>query len=566
MSVWSAEEKERLAAELERLELEQFQHNPSAPSSSGRNHNNNNNNQRTTGMKYYPSSQQSNNPNGLIKQYHHNNTHTQGGGHMHAASPQPPSPTPPASKTRTTSPKKMTTVVRTQSPPPKQQQYHHGGGAPSAPTTTLSNVYAKQSAWLHRKENNAQRMRREKEAQEIDQCTFRPRTNSAMVVPSAVSDAYHHQHQDVVSRLMISKEESDARLRKQRMDAERKTMQDCTFRPNIVDQQWTNFVSPRYLDNAMGKSPARLDTDCTFTPRINRTPNAARSRSVQQYLGDHVFDRLTSRKDLSRSPSSSTPSTNRYHKKVLTVEETQKFSQRMQEFSVRKQKKLLRTIEEEKMAAPFTPKVSKKSIEIAKTATPFSQRMQKKKHHEVPHNEDFHNETHEQRLLKECTFAPHINDYSSATMVPRSHTPDELCYHWNERREKKIAQARAEKSRREEEDLTFAPNTTHARTPRGSANSSIAHNVTATDGGGGRSMLLYPELYMQRLTAEQVRQERLRNEHQKSMVAKEMEQCTFRPAIHDAPKYVHTIAASMALAKKVRGDETTTPRHTFGYS
>ncbi|KAJ9466876.1 hypothetical protein DIPPA_01995 [Diplonema papillatum] len=46
----------------------------------------------------------------------------------------------------------------------------------------------------------------------------------------------------------------------------------------------------------------------------------------------------------------------------------------------------------------------------------------------------------------------------------------------------------------------------------------------------------------------------------------EQKQCTFRPAVHDAPAYIKTIAASVSLAKSPAARHVEPTKHTFGYS
>jgi hypothetical protein len=408
----------------------------------------------------------------------------------------------------------------------------------SAGATSLTNLYVKQTAWLHRKETNASRLRREKDSNELEACTFKPKVNRSKSVHQSGASC-----DDVVERLMVAKDESTARLRQQKQMENKRAMKECTFQPTILEEEWTDYVVPRYLDPTLAKSPLRMDGDCTFTPRINKKAYGERSTSTQRYLDDHVFLRLATAPVPSPAPTARAPS------KVLSAQDAKKFADRMQEFKNRQQRKVNRTIEEENAALQFTPRLAKKSTEIAKATTPFSQRLDRTHANNTSRGTT---QSYEARDAAECTFTPRINEYSSVSAVPRSHTPDELCYHWNDRRAKRLAAAREEQQRHELESITFAPRTT----------SPPPHcNVSSR-----KSMISQPTLYMQRVTAEQVRQERLQQEHRRVMQSKEMAECTFKPSIHEAPQYVHSIAASMALARKSKGERDIHPKHTFGYS
>jgi len=421
---------------------------------------------------------------------------------------------------------------------------------PSETHTSLTNQYVKQQKWLQRKQSHTLELRRDKESEELKQCTFQPNINRSR------SHAHPHRSStgDVVERLFDAHEEAAARLKQICQADEQRKMKECTFRPAIVEDAWTDFVAPRYFDPMVGPSPAQIGGDCTFTPRINKNISRAAQRSgsaTQRYLGEGVFHRLGQRRD--NHPNTPTPGvsgmTPPRSTKVLDAEQTKKFAERMQAFIVRHEKKVQRQKNEENSQNTFTPRLAKKTSEIAKKAAPFSARRDK---YHVSDRSRTHATPHDAIEAAACTFTPQINNFQPSSGVPRSHTPDELCYHWNERRQKRIDAARGERLRLELEGSTFTPRTS----------SPPAHcNVSSR-----KSMISNPALYMQRVTAERVRQERIQSEHRRFMQSAEMQECTFQPMVHDAPQYIHSIAASMAIARKQREHETKHRRHTFGYT
>ena len=108
---------------------------------------------------------------------------------------------------------------------------------PSETHTSLTNQYVKQQKWLQRKQSHTLELRRDKESEELKQCIFQPNINRSR------SHAHSHRSStgDVVERLFDAHEEAAARMKQIRQVDEQRKMKECTFRPAIVEDAWTDF-------------------------------------------------------------------------------------------------------------------------------------------------------------------------------------------------------------------------------------------------------------------------------------------------------------------------------------
>ncbi len=63
-------------------------------------------------------------------------------------------------------------------------------------------------------------------------------------------------------------------------------------------------------------------------------------------------------------------------------------------------------------------------------------------------------------------------------------------------------------------------------------------------------VLSEPDTYLARLAEEAAAKEELQEQRVRELELKEIEGCTFRPEVHDAPSFVKRIAASMRLVPR----------------
>ena len=66
---------------------------------------------------------------------------------------------------------------------------------------------------------------------------------------------------------------------------------------------------------------------------------------------------------------------------------------------------------------------------------------------------------------------------------------------------------------------------------------------------GRLNILSEPDTYIARVQQEQMENDKKMIQHQINQQDAELAECTFQPAIHEAPSYVQRIARSMALTR-----------------
>eukprot|EP00760_Papus_ankaliazontas_P032618 PhM_4_TR5907/c0_g1_i1/m.7648 len=268
VSVYSAEEKMRLAMELERLEAEHLHKPIGLPS-----HYNNTVHSAIAPRHHRQDDNANNYMNHHNSNHHHNNKTRNVSSHMR---PPPQGRTSDNDGTRTNN--RVSSPTKTQKPAGRGHDVDRSTTEDEqTPLRTrvvtparLSNMHAKHALWLSKRDARRAEMRADREHKELNECTFQPNVNAKYRSYSTT---------DVVDRLTTEHEERMAKKSIQRAAAEKESMQDCTFRPNIVADEWTERVTPRYLDpmEPNHRTPVRasggggFDEKCTFTPKINRS-------------------------------------------------------------------------------------------------------------------------------------------------------------------------------------------------------------------------------------------------------------------------------------------------------
>ncbi|KAA0146305.1 hypothetical protein FNF27_05486 [Cafeteria roenbergensis] len=208
----------------------------------------------------------------------------------------------------------------------------------------------------------------------------------------------------------------------------------------------------------------------------------------------------------------------------------QAFMQR-QEAALRRREEHAQAVREATQPA-FAPKLCKRSLDLvtAEDHGTFLERVRKtavRQEHEVLR------ERATRSRDPHCTFRPAINPVSAA--MP-ARTADELSRGDAIQRETRIRLARLRLEQSRSSDAPFRP--------------TLNANSAAVE--GRLRVLQDPEGYIERVQREAA----IASDKQRRAAAeretKEVDECTFRPEVHDAPAYVKRIARSMALTRVVR--------------
>eukprot|EP01028_Stygiella_incarcerata_P001006 TRINITY_DN1161_c0_g1_i2.p1 TRINITY_DN1161_c0_g1~~TRINITY_DN1161_c0_g1_i2.p1 ORF type:complete len:867 (-),score=315.19 TRINITY_DN1161_c0_g1_i2:247-2847(-) len=148
-----------------------------------------------------------------------------------------------------------------------------------------------------------------------------------------------------------------------------------------------------------------------------------------------------------------------------------------------------------------------------------------------------------------CTFRPRINAISQ---FMRGRTAEELSRGDFERKKARLEGLRLEGEQREMEEVTFAPTSKMVQPPRFASKSATQGRLRLSSES---------HTYLQRLKDEARRKKERIQEMVGKKEKREMEECTFRPVVHDAPAYVKRIARSMALARGSRTERDFPEEH-----
>uniref|UniRef100_A0A7S2WD98 Uncharacterized protein n=1 Tax=Mucochytrium quahogii TaxID=96639 RepID=A0A7S2WD98_9STRA len=484
--------------------------------------------------------------------------------------------------------------------------------------------------WNERKLQDTERKRKEREENELKECTFRPQINSKTRRPRTPEPSRNRgrqessRHEPTTPNSMYGEEDlgyaatrresASERLYREsknnklaelqaraRMEEEEKLRKVCTFQPNINRQRPLGVRSkyrtptptrtrrpmsagPRgrnEADSVSSSSSFRKkhawDEECTFTPQTN--PIHPGMEAAQVYLSNDIFSRLTKSRDAlygevenderennmsgddrvmdmttflasnsqkNRARPSSAPRQRRPDenqrtngspkKKELSREEKLErrknfdaFIARQNQREIRKQQKIEQVSKQ--IARTHKPKLCKNSVKIVKNNIQgsFLQRVAK----------DALRKEHETVRLKtrnhdpECTFQPKIT--KSAKKRP-GRSAVEMSRGDSLRKETNARMMKLKVEQEEHQELTFTPevNTTHKNTE------------------GRLKILSEPETYIRRLQHKTTLQSHRQTLAAQENEMKELGECTFKPEIHDAPKYVKRIVRSLALAKPAR--------------
>eukprot|EP00512_Aurantiochytrium_limacinum_P008543 CAMPEP_0171538482 /NCGR_PEP_ID=MMETSP0960-20121227/62_1 /TAXON_ID=87120 /ORGANISM="Aurantiochytrium limacinum, Strain ATCCMYA-1381" /LENGTH=837 /DNA_ID=CAMNT_0012085369 /DNA_START=546 /DNA_END=3059 /DNA_ORIENTATION=- len=512
------------------------------------------------------------------------------------------------------------------------------------------NFQERVDTWNQRKREETERKRREKQASELDGCTFQPQINRSRsrsrgrpMTPGRNSDAgssigspisarradedvygdedglretmseagaSRHGRSNPYERLyrQNNAEKIAAMQAKARADEEERMRQECTFKPKLSDSvqfpgrsrymkgtasQPASARGTRGVGEVMSESgvstpssrarrKSAWDEQCTFTPQTN--PVHPKMEAAQVYLSNDIFTRLSqprealyqrreadsgsevspgsgdddrvmdmetfmaslgdaqgdanSSKGGKQRPGSAPrqrPSTAE-GAKALTAEERRErrksfeaFLARQSHSTVRKQQKIAQVAQ--RTNPSHKPELCAKSLSMAnqRAKGDFLQRVAKgaiRREHEAVRRKS-------SSLDPECTFHPKITRVGQSRPA---RTTLEMSRGDSLRKETNTRLMKLRVEQEELQDLTF--------TPEFQARHKAAE--------GRLKILSEPDTYIRRLQHKDTLQSHKQTKAAQDQEMKELEECTFKPEIHDAPAYVKRIVRSLALAKPAR--------------
>eukprot|EP01062_Namystynia_karyoxenos_P065316 TRINITY_DN5880_c0_g1_i1.p1 TRINITY_DN5880_c0_g1~~TRINITY_DN5880_c0_g1_i1.p1 ORF type:complete len:767 (+),score=193.63 TRINITY_DN5880_c0_g1_i1:70-2370(+) len=454
-------------------------------------------------------------------------------------------------------------------------------------------VYERNEVWRQGKEGNLDALRRARRAAEEAACTFRPRINEGP------EDAHKRvAGGNVVDRLRQQGRTRRVSVEEMRRARDRQELEYCSFRPHLNRKPWTDSVAPRYLDpattprrrsrrsarrsrsaqrpGARGAESLEGDEDdwsdsapegCTFQPRINSRfrPNAARG-----YLETDAFERLskpgTPSRPVKHSDRWRTPGASEHSDANRSINQRDLgcFFLRLQEQQDRQQERLEEL--REAYRCRHSPRINSRSRSLveARGGADFWHRLHSDQQRRQMREEGAgaargqsaerpQGASSQARLFSapgtDCDFSFRPRITERATQMPPRSTV-ELSLGDHQRRAERLEQRQAQRQQREDADCPFTPNVN--REANAPCRISIATNLAG-----------YQEWHRQRA---EVREKQMELERRAKQAEQEA-QCTFKPEIHEAPAYIRTIAASVNLAKSPAARERPQhPCHTFGYA
>jgi hypothetical protein len=284
---------------------------------------------------------------------------------------------------------------------------------------------------------------------------------------------------------------------------------------------------------------------CTFKPKTNDVNDQAMPAAAM-YVRAPIFDRLArththaqkereaSRGDVESKGSHSPEDSGTRVDPETRKREMEQFYARQQAAEMKRHQTVARLQAE--LAPVAQPELCTKSLEMAEASRTgsFLERVANeaaRKEHESLKSKA--------RLARdpECTFKPTINPASKH--LPGRSTV-ELSRGDQLKRETAVRLMRLRAEAEQLEGITFAPNI-NARSKYTQSRLRIAED---------------PETYVQRLQVEAAVMAEKARKVSEEIDRKALSECTFKPAIHDAPDYVKRIARSMALSRAVRPPES----------
>jgi len=446
--------------------------------------------------------------------------------------------------------------------------------------------------WKQKKEENAYNKAREQKQQEESDCSFHPRVNpmiptnaylgsTARDTPSARAKSGIHE------KLYNDHLKRESKLKQQHEKLKQDRMKDtCTFKPQITKK--SARAKPRYMQpkglSQIQREQAKMDAEqhFSFKPKINKR-KVKKTSGANVYLTQPAFERLyaASKQDTSTPrPQSARPRSTlnisvaseagtprqvktRYNstekpvygfgsssKRPLSARSTpgknptenltsfDDFWRRHQGREAKKQEKLKYIAAS--MESQHKPHLNRASLAMAKKRgrqSIYERAIAKEKEKKAKAKKIAEQD------LKKCTFQPKINRVSKKM---QGRTVEEMSQ-GDYQRAKLRTQERKLQLQKKDDEHSYKPQLNSYK----KVQSCLRVNSSDT------------AAYLKRVQdMEEKRLQKLK-EMQDNQKRREMENCTFKPQVHEAPEYISKIAASMALLKTQQSPRGTPSRVTW---
>jgi hypothetical protein len=362
----------------------------------------------------------------------------------------------------------------------------------------------RQNQWDFKKNFNKELLKEKKLKMEVKDCTFHPKTN---VIAAKFS-------QDTIERLARIKETS--RLLKIKEENEQlkieEEMKACTFQPQI--NKGSSVSGSKYMSETPKKSPNYEQH--TFVPKV-RGPSS-KMKTAKEYVKQDPFERLSRPKELYQpepeepelSVKSATPVPDYYGSSFSSRPFFER--QALYELMKHEKKELLNSQE------PNKPLINERSKKLVKNSffERNSEMIQKKNTTKTDPDP--------------CSFQPKITNQAK---MRRNRSVAEMSYGDSKKKSDKIEflKEQAEEKIRE----TVNPSTFQSK-----SYASVKSKLGIIDD---------PSSYIERIKAQQRKKEIEAQMIKEEKIKQDLSECTYAPAIIDAPSYVKQIARNMAMIK-----------------
>ncbi len=401
------------------------------------------------------------------------------------------------------------------------------------PTVSDGNAFYERSTnWERTRRLRAERARKELEEAEVADCKFQPdlsQSRSATRTRSPVrSRSTSRGRPRPEDRLTAAGKRREYRKATLEEESRAKELQGCTFQPDFSKTRRYNDTARR--PHSIMKARPRTATQPSPGPAFTFHPDTSASRAgsvgreVTAYLEEPAHERLaktTVIKRADRTPQRDAPvDVGQVVAKALACrdahgKETPKSTPQSLAAFLNRQERCIRTRDSDRARVvrqrakdePFRPKINQKSRTMAVRRLPL---------HEKPH-------TH--TVEKSYSFQPEINRQSHQI---RARSPSAMVADAS-RYESRRQQLVARKMEREVAECTFRPAIENLPDNVPVSSRLQLSSTTARD-------------YIARLRNEEAKRARHAAEVRREAEEREVEGCTFRPAIRSVPDFIRRVS------------------------
>ena len=395
----------------------------------------------------------------------------------------------------------------------------------------------RENEWLAKRESRIASERAVKAESELDGCSFKPRINPRSKSMVSSRSARGSSMQERMAARAARKAAKEKKMRE--AEAAREAAA-CTFKPKISRK--AAAAKARYSAPARKVEAPAADPQAHH-PRINELPESF--VSAKMYLDQPAHERLACSRALSRTRGPAVEPADRGRQRSRRMQPSaagfDSFWKRQQETVARRQKSVA-ALEAEQAAAlthqPVITAAASKLVASTGSSSFISRYYSSAAKRELSRTLSDLEAAGLGGVPAECTFRPRISR-KAAKRAPR--TVQELSHGDLAKRKAEQAAAAAALEAEKDDELTFEP----ALNLR--ANARVQGALRVRDD---------PHSYVERVERARAKREASKRAAAAQRAAAELEDCTFRPRVHDAPEYVKRIAASRRVSKSlvVAGD------------